>query len=254
MNQKLILFCTTLAALILIVGCKGDTGPAGSSGPFITGSVSGFVSLVQTDGTLPANQSGAMVGIQGTSLSTTTDSIGKWTINGLTTGTYTVNYSKSGYGSSELADFQFTGGDTDFVAKVTLAQPPNFTVAINPTETIADSNSLYVWYTTNVPQKVGYTRVLIAVGTTPNVNASNPNDYLYSATFVSTGTSISEHIYQSDLEYAGFTSGMTVYVVAYPLCYGDAANEYSSYVDHTTGRTVYTSLGTPSNVISLIVP
>jgi hypothetical protein len=241
----------TITVVLFIAGCKGTTGPAG---PSINGSVSGFVTLVQTNGTTLANPSGATVAIQGTSLSTTTDSIGKWTISGLTTGTYTVNYSMSGYGSSELADFQFTGGDTDFLAKVTLAQPPNFTVALDTVKSVPDSNSLFVFFTTSVPQKMGDTRVLVAVGTSPDVSASNPNDYLYSVIYTSTNASLSEHIYESDLEYAGFTSGMTVYVVAYPLAYGDAANEYSSYVDHNTGRTVYTSLGATSQVIPLVVP
>ncbi len=253
MISKHISLFSAITVVLLIAGCKGDTGPAG---PSLTGNMTGFVTLFQSDGSGATDKSGVTVSIQGTSLSATTDSTGKWSMNGLTTGSYTVTYTKVGYGMTEQQGVQFVGGDEAyFLGKILMSEPPNFSVSLDPIKTVADSNAFVVWFKVNAMQ---WTEVygLIAVGTDSNVNGADPTKYLFSTmslvdNFLGTpDTSAQEiSISESTLQAAGFISGEPAYVVVYPL-----GTKYSSYLDHTTGRTAYTSLGAPSSVIRLIVP
>ncbi len=242
----------TLIIALSIAGCTGSTGPAG---PSLTGSMTGFVTLFQSDGSRASDHSGVIVCIQGTSRSAMTDSTGKWTISGVSTGTYNVTYTKQSYGMSEQQGVQFVGGDIAcYAGKIIMAQPPFFLVALDPVKTIADSNALYVSFTTAGVAKGIEIAFLIAVGTDSSVSASDPTKYLYSAIFTNVSNSGAANVFASTLGSAGFTSGTPAYVVAYPLCYYNGGFEYSSYLDHATGRTGYTSLGAASSVIRLIVP
>jgi hypothetical protein len=251
MKKSSVSFYASIAVIIILAGCKGTTGP---TGPSLTGSMTGFVTLFQSDGSGATDKSGVTVSIQGTSLSTATDSNGKWTISGLSTGTYTLMETKSGYGMSEQQGLQFVGGDVpDYIGKITMAQSPNFSVAIDPINTFADSNALHISFSQSDAPIGQEVYVLIAVGTGTNVSAADPTKYLYSAIYL-IGTAGVSNISEFTLQTAGLANGMVAYVVAYPLSYFNGGSEYSSYLDHATGRTAYTSLGAASQVIPLVVP
>jgi hypothetical protein len=223
--------------------------------------MTGFVSLYQSDGSQSPDQSGVTISVQGTSLSTTTDSTGHWTINGLNQGSYTVIYTKPGYGMSEQQDVQFVGGGTDFLGTTTMAQAPTFSVALDPLQTIADSNGINVTYAPSKDTSGSDIIVVIVVGSESDVSATDPTKYLYANLSVSNGEENSVPIAKTTLRGLGFMSGKTAYIVAYPLCdliqshngYNDE-EYYSSYLDVGTGRVAYTSVGAPSNVIALTVP
>jgi hypothetical protein len=257
--MKTIFYVAPITALLFAAGCSSNS--TGSSGPSLSGSMTGFVALHQSDGVQEPSSDGVTVSVQGTSLSTTTDSTGKWTIDGITTGGYTVLYSKTGYGTMEQQNVQFSGG-TDFLGTTLMSQPPTFSVGINPLSSAADTiGALEVFFSEggNLPSGYGGI-VLIAAGANSNVSASDPTKYLYSLVASYYGSNSPSYLYKSDLYTAGFKSGSTAYIVAYPLCEynasgtGDLGEYYSSYLDDATGRTVCTSLGTPSNVIALTVP
>jgi hypothetical protein len=215
--------------------------------------MTGFVTLYQSNGNPEPSSNGVTVRVQGTSLSATTDSAGRWTINGVTSGGYTVTYTDTGYGMSEQQGVQFVGG-TDFLGTITLAQPATFAVGISPLSNTDDTNgSLELYLSGNIPVSYSGGSVLIAAGLHSNVSASDPTKYLYALIPAYFGPTYPVYLYASYLYAAGFKSGMTAYLVSFPLS-GIEGDSYSSYFDIATGRTVYTSLGAPSNVIALTVP
>jgi hypothetical protein len=249
---------SAMTVLLLITGCKGDTGPR------LSGSMTGFVTLVDSEGNYLFDNSGVSVSAQGTSFSTTTDSSGKWVLNGLTSGSYNFIETKPGYGMSEQQDIQFVGDNGvdlgDINGHIIMAQPPKFFVAIDSIKTIYDSN-LYVWFTISGDIKTFQNEYLLVMGEDSSVNASDPSSYLYSDIEIFDDvTNFPEEIFASDLRHSGLTSGMIVYCVAYSLAHQNAMSahpidaDYSSYFDVTTGRTAYTSLGVPSKVFRVIIP
>jgi hypothetical protein len=242
-------FTVTITILILFVGCKGDTGPAG---PSLSGNITGTVSLFNADGTNPNNKSGVTVTAQGTSFSTTTDSLGRWTLSGLSTGSYTVVETKPGYGMSEQQNLQLVSGTivdggtnpvmiSDGPQPITLAQPPIFTTAIDSITSIPDS-MITVWFTSSGqgdPAHSFSNLYLVVVGTDSTVNPAVPNSFH------------SDPLPVSEFEAGGFAPGQTAYIAVYPLGYGSL---FSSYYDIATGRTAYTSVGPSSKVIKVTIP
>jgi hypothetical protein len=255
MKIRTIFYCASIGAVLCDAGCSSNS--TGSSSPSLSGSMSGFVALYQSDGVQAPSSDGVTVSVQGTSLSTTTDSTGKWTIDGITTGGYTVLFTKTGYGMSEQQNVQFSAG-TDFLGTTTMVQPPTFSVGINPLYSMADSlGALEVFFSVGNLQTPYGGIVLIAAGENSKVNAGDPTQYLY-ALIPPNGSPV--YLFKSNLYAAGFKSGSTAYIVAYPLFEYNASGTgtfgsyYSCYLDDATGRTVYTSLGVASNVIALTVP
>ncbi len=250
---------TLLSSIVFIaaaiIGCKGPDGPAGPAGPVLTGTLTGYVQLIQSDGTPPKNQSGVNVALTGTSISTTTDSTGKWTISNLQTGTYVIDYTKTGYGESRTTGRQFTGGGVSTAGTIVLSQPPNFTVSFDPSKTVTDSNSINFALVTNGVAQLQECKVLIVLGYNSDLSASDPTKYLAASIWDFTADKATHGaiIYKSDLEVAGFTSGSTINAIAYGLNYG-FSNFFSSYYDPATNKTVYTALGSPSQIIQVKVP
>jgi hypothetical protein len=253
--KKALSFSSIILIISSMIGCKGSDGPAGPAGPALTGSLTGYVQLIQSDGTPPKNESGVNVALTGTGISTTTDSTGKWTISNLQTGTYTIDYTKTGYGEARTTGRQFLGGGTSLAGTIIMSQPPNFTVSFDQSKTTTDSNSITLALITNGVSVLQQCKVLIVFGYNSDLSASDPTKYLNASTwdFVADRTTHTATFYRSDLQVAGFTSGSTINAIAYGLNYG-FENFYSSYYDPATNKTVYTSLGSPSQIIQVKVP
>jgi hypothetical protein len=236
-----------------LTGC-GEEEPI--TGPLLlSGNFTGFVTLIDSNGSRLKDLSGVNVSIDGSLFSTMTDSLGKWNIDEMTTGIYTIIYSKPSFGIYKAMNQGFVGGGTLFLNPVQLTQPPAFTVTIDTEKTLTDSNSIYIAGNATGVHGMGFSRVLIAIGATPDVSATDASKYLYSTSTIvwSNSLMIGTHIQKNDLDFAGLTSGTTMYAVLYPLSNG-SSHAYTSYLDQNYGRLVYTSLGPPSAVVPVTIP
>ena len=108
------------------MGPPGSNGATGQTGPLSSGNIYGYVKKSDQYGSvITVGLNGVTVHLSGNSknMTTTTDSLGKYEFDGLTTGNYQISYSDSGYGSNLLSNFQFLGGtDTTWVRNIYLSQ------------------------------------------------------------------------------------------------------------------------------------
>ncbi|HZV13072.1 MAG TPA: carboxypeptidase regulatory-like domain-containing protein [Candidatus Kapabacteria bacterium] len=254
--MKNVLFTIFLAALTaLIISCKGNDGAQGPAGPALTGSISGYTYLVDQNDSLLSNRSGVTVSLNGTNISATSDSTGKWTLNNVSTGVYEVTFSKSGYDSFVIPSQQFVGGGALYLGDVYMAQKQTFGVI---SETAKDSlfnayGQKVIYLTDSLTQPIYTTskRVAIFVGTTSSVS-SDPSTYSYVVihTPATNAYSTTRLFTSAELVSAGFATGDTIYFRSY-----GASEYFSSYRDTATGRLNYTGLSySPSNVTSTVVP
>jgi len=218
--KKIKLFTSFLFLIVCVieVGCKGDTGtagPTGPSGPLLTGNTSGLVSLIDTNGVLPANKSGVSVSVEGTSKTAVTDSTGHWIIDSLTTGVYTIDISKATYGSTKIQNFQFIGGGTTYLGDLSLSEVPNFQVS-NLTYTTGNgfidvSGTL----TLGSPQTTGR-NILLFIGNSSNVS-STPANYLgvFNAFANGSATTFTQRLTTANLTSLGIGTGSAAFIVAY---------------------------------------
>ncbi len=244
-----------LAILVLafVPACDNLKGPEGPPGPVLTGDLVGFAYLRTIDGKAPYDYSGITVTAEGTGISAVTGADGRWVLSSLRTGTYTVAFSKPLYGTTKYVGFQFVGGEPTWLGTMYLYVVPMHTVTGFSANVSSGNVNLAGSYAGTVP--VGYRSVRIFAGLTASVS-SDPGTYLatYNNTVYSTSTTFSFSPSVSSLLGNSFSSGQTVYLVAYTE--NAFANESSaSYLDLRTGRYWFASLNpTPSNVVSIVVP
>ena len=260
----------SISLLVLATACTktGATGPAGptgasgatgSTGPNLSGNLVGFVSLYDAAGakiltssslkgdsvTLTNNATNAVMKVA-------TDSTGKYMFSNITTGNYNLSYSKTGFGTLLASDVQFTGGGNLF-RNAALSQIPAITVTTfaakdsttNPTiragDTIVKSEK-YIALSGTIPATTGGSEIIIYVSNPGGISASNSltNFSNYYTIAVKPGaTTYSLLVPTSDLYDLNFTSGNTAYFEAYVI---GASTGSSSYVDLSTGKTVFTAI------------
>lgn len=242
----------SLLFLFCLISCEGPTGP---EGPNLTGDLVGFVTLVDQFGASLSDHSGVTVLVEETALSDRTDSSGRWIIAGLNTGTYTISFNKSGYGTSKDVGYQFVGGGRALWGECKLAPIPDFNISLNTLEAEmwgVDIMDLSGEISLIPPQDVQRElRLFVALDDSVS---SEPKDYIITSLgWTQGGTQfVSEHIY---LKKAGLanSSGTTLHVIVYS---SSGHNYYDSgYIDPETGRFQYTNLGSiPSDVMTVVIP
>ena len=247
-----------LCATMLFSGCKGkdgDPGPAGATGatgatgPNLTGNMIGYVSAYDDNGNIAKAGTTVTIDNQTPALTTTTDANGKYQFSDLKTGTYNLTFIRTGYGTMKRYGVGHVGGD-----QPTYLGVQGMTVVATATITgftfsPSSSTNSYTNYTITVsnPPANG-ARVSTYFGASPTVSSSN---YLfYNSNYAANSPNvIYAYAYKSTLNSYGLVSGTTAYAISY------ATPPYSySYSDPMTGLVVNPSLGTPSSVVSFIVP
>ncbi len=238
-----------LAVLLLagfLPGCEGEDGPAG---PSLTGQLIGYAYLYDLAAVRATDQSGITVVAEGTSVTATTASDGRWVLSGLPTGTYTIAFSKPGYGSPKRISFQFVGGGQTSFGSMALFQLPGFTIGTLTATVASGVVNIRGTVTGSLPD--AYRVVRIFIGTTASVS-SDPSNYAFTMLTAAsdTGTIFTTSATSQIFANYGFTVGQTAYIVAYP-----EAISSSAYLDLSTGKYNYPNLNPiPSTVVSAVVP
>jgi hypothetical protein len=239
-------------------GPAGATGATGSTGPNLSGTLEGYVDLFDQYGDLMTPATGVHITIPTlTSVHDSTTSSGMFQIPNLTTGTYELDFNKTGYGTTKVNSLNFTGGGTQYVqAHVQLTQVPSFTltsIAVG-TSTVATNPAITVTVTpgssdTKARKAIVFFSNASTVSYTPgNYSGFQVVNIPATSTVVTTNIGASATLYP-----AGATSGSTLYLIAYPISYNSGA---STYADIATGKTVFNNLLTTSPVATqtVVVP
>ena len=248
---------TTITLSIIIAfaisSCSknGATGPQGPAGPLSTGTLTGFVTTYDQYGfKLETSLAGVTVHISdSTKDSTVTNSAGAYTFSNLKTGVYTITYSAPGFGTEVANDYSFLGGGT-IVRNQALSIIPSFSL-FNTTiidTTIATDNGVLIRGTDTAN---GVARTYIVFGNTSSSVSSAPGNYVYANTGTIKAGAGAWGLFMSSQELidAGMPAGSTGYFVVYPYATGQP-----TYIDLTTGKTVYTALGAPTAAFSVTIP
>ena len=123
-------FLCILVALT-VIGCKGETGPAGPAGGLVlTGNIQGTVRLYSdVDAYRPLQDaSGVSVMLLSQSITTLSQADGSWELTAVPAGIYSFRFSKTGYFSRTSHNFQFVGGGTYYYGGTILSEVPSVTV------------------------------------------------------------------------------------------------------------------------------
>lgn len=263
-----ILFLATLVA-----GCR-KSNPIVQPAPY-TLYLKGNVWLYRGSGVVVSNSSGIKVTIKQTGQVQYTDSSGNYTFENVLPGTYDIEFDYSDYPPVKIPNYGVSYTDT--VCQVTGSAEGNFGFGIGPTcTTVAQINSTllrWVSYFHFFPPSTSDSEAFlvyfspIATDTARTLSPFNllfigknaeqveysKNDYNdpdWMAVYEPAG-GLPFQIFSMTMSYLsslGFAKGDSIYLRIYPL------TTPTYYVDSTTGRKVFPSIGKGSNIIATVIP
>ena len=268
-----------LLASLFLSSCGGND--PSDPGNRLSGSLVGRVELYDKVGHPLSDHSGAVVTVEGTDHTATSDAQGYWELKDLPAGTYVLSITKSGFTTVKEFGVAFVGGGTDYLPKYVLAELPAYRISNLKLEMVdkeyrrtyvepsGGGDSLVFQYVTVPPRPAlsgvcsqpvpaeGY-RVQFYVGRSPDVS-KEPGTF--TGMFEDIIHERSEDAEENpplqgdftfwinrDLERAGFSKGERVYIVAYPVSLSGI-----TYYDPVARLTVDTRVvDAPSNVADFV--
>lgn len=238
----------TLVVLLAFTSCSSSSDETPE--PITNANIIGSVNLYD-EGVRQIDNSDMTVKIEGSSplISTITDVNGNFTLEDVPFGTYTLVYTKTGFGTFKKFGIEHTntGSSTIITGAPSLGEVSS--TQITDLEANTSGEDIVLAITTNPAGSNGNSRyVRYFLGSDSNVSKEN---YAYhSPGLISQINPFETTLSRSDLISAGFSSGETVYVKAY----GDSfwSNEYD---DPDLDRKVFPNLNaTSANAVSFVVP
>lgn len=243
-----------ITSSVLFSFCKkqeGPQGPQGSAGPSLSGTLVGYVDVYDSYGALQKSDS-VTINVTGKSISAPTDTMGKFVISNLTTGTYELVISKPTYQDTKIPSLNFVGGGTQYLTnRIGITQTPAFTLSNLSFSNIFGTISYTVTASTSDSKA---RKAIIFLSKNSNVS-NNPSSYASTiiANIGAGSTNAIGTISSSNMTQWGFNSGDVIYAIAYPI---SNANNASIYFDTNSGKIAYNNLNlSGATVISnFIVP
>ncbi|HET6510751.1 MAG TPA: carboxypeptidase-like regulatory domain-containing protein [Candidatus Kapabacteria bacterium] len=102
-----------LLGLSTLASCSEDDALVAPSG-----AIAGFAGLRDVDGARLSDQSGISIKLKGTTLTASSDTLGKWTLANVPAGIYDIELSKPGFATNYIRAYQFVGGGTAYITSI----------------------------------------------------------------------------------------------------------------------------------------
>ncbi|MDP4221288.1 MAG: hypothetical protein Q8916_11485 [Bacteroidota bacterium] len=238
------------------------TSPAGG-GSLIPGTLHGSVVLEDTMSQVLSDLSGARIEIEGTNFWTLSDALGNWEIRNLPMGTYTIRCSKEGFGFSRMKGFQFVGGGDFYMSSAFfLGATPGTLLRWDYMK--ADSQRVN-FIVNNFNGEPYWLYFIFAIGEKQDIDPRDSSNWCllfpnYNTT-PGPGTSQVRYFTIYDLQNLGYKlqHGKTYYARVFALgrsvqSVPKVSGYVSTYYEPVSGKTIYTSFGPPSDVVSFVMP
>ena len=232
--MKLLLLSGSFILILFSTSCSStDDRPVAATAASISGSV-----ILYNESTTMIDKSNMIVSVLGSTplISTLTDSDGKFVLTNVPFGTYTLDYTKSGFGTyKKFGVVHGTNGQATSLPSIpSLGQVS--TTSITGLTASTSANQVVLSITTNPAGSAANRRyVRYFLSTNPLVSATNYS--YYSPVYISQINPFDKTISVTELLSAGFTSGQQVYVRAY----GESAWD-NAYDDPDLGRRIFPNL------------
>ena len=245
--MKLLPVSWSFMLILFITSCSSnDDEPAAATKANISGSVN-----LYNESTDPVDKSNMTVSVLGTMpmISAVTNTEGRFVLSNVPFGTYTLEYTKNGYGTYKKFGVVHgsNGQATALTAIPSLGQVS--TTSITGLTASASANQVVLSISTN-PVGSAANRRYIRYFLSTNQSVSATNYSYYSPVFISQINPFEKTILVTELISAGFTSGQQVYVRAYGDSFWDNAYDSPEF-----NRRIFPNLNaTTVPAASFIVP
>ncbi len=201
-----------------------------------------------------AADSGVTISVNGSSITATSGLAGQWTLSGLTPGSYTLTFTKSGFGTVEQFTDSVAANDTTKLANVVMSAPPAAKVGFQAFEFIAPKTFVI---DCNMPTPATEMRTLVCCLSADSA-LLDATPYLAQWTDAIAGAgdgySGSFNFTDTTIDVQSLASGTVVYGTVCIAGEGPNYSLFSSYYDPVSNREIYSSLGPHSRIIPITIP
>ncbi len=247
MKRNTVVMFFIVVFVLLINGCKKDETSVTSPIPIVKGDLMGYTILRNEKYVAEKNNSFITVSVEGTNLSSQTDSSGNYSIKGIEAGERVIVFTKTGYGIYKTKN-TIVGNSTSVIGRVDIYEFPPFNVQNLKAKVISNNFEL----SGTLSNTLDGGRGIVCYAFSDSTVSSEPSKYLFSdySTLFSGVNSFNIRISFSELLNNGFKSGQTVYFIMYGSIYNHPCYYYLEI-----NKTVYCCLSlTPSNIVSVTIP
>lgn len=214
----------------------------------------GSVRLLSEDNSFAINKNLVLVKLEGTGFETLTDTAGRWTLNLIPKGTYTILYSKPGYSNVKRFSVRSDGAMPVIVNPITLVQIPPFTV--DSISLVIKNDSLEI--VCRINQISDIQRRIILYIDSNTIDASQRNQYVFTdiGLIIEPGNSIgSIRIPLSRFYDSGFISGRNVHCAGFPILRFEATADESFFaIDPITKKTIFWNVNSNGASAQFVLP
>jgi hypothetical protein len=249
MRQITARWAVAMGALATVaVACSSNS----TSGPSLSGDWHGYAVLHDEYGVPLATSSGVTVasfngGNAGPTAMSAAD--GSFSLTNMHTGVYTLSYSATGIGEFLRPQIAYVGGGTQFLGLQNLSNSSTGVVTSLVATPSATGDTLVVTGSQVAPP-AGYSRLVRLFYGSASAVSSAPSSYILTAEYKTTRFPFTIAVTATDL--AAVRAALGVGNTGYVVAYGDSFYP-NSYVDTTTGNTVYPNVSAVSNVATFVV-
>ncbi|HET9135864.1 MAG TPA: carboxypeptidase-like regulatory domain-containing protein [Candidatus Kapabacteria bacterium] len=241
--------------VFLLSSCSSSDNTTSTSGGDIpTGEFKGRIILFDSTARQLSDASGAIVHLEGTTLTATTDAEGMWSFKDLPSRTYSISFTKPGFDTMRNTSYQFLGGGTVYYGEVNLQQQFHFTARLDGFvfQSSTGQGNIYYDFSADTPDSA-VIQARLYFSNTPNIDPTDIHSYKTFFTeypyFIGSNHSMNRPLYESDL-LNFFKSRDTIYAKMY---FGFQAT-VDQYLDVTTVRPITVGFGAPTNTLSTMLP
>jgi hypothetical protein len=236
------LFTIFFIVSLISVGCSEDPMSLNS---LPVGTIQGAVFLAGPD-TAYAERSSVRVQLVGTNFSTTTDALGRWSIDNVPTRTYDIKFSREGFEELTLIGQMFVGGGVVSVKSVYLYKVPTCPMILD--EVRQEGEYLRAYAHASCKANLRRDNAVFFVSNSPEVSSTNYSYAVYNASQSVGGVIVGFMPLESIRldPYSQLRLEDSIYVVAY--------NSGGGYTVDDQGRYTYTSLHPePSRRLAVLI-
>jgi hypothetical protein len=216
------------------------------------GNLEGYAFLNSENGKLNEHN-GVSIYISSTSYNAVSDINGRWLIERIKKGEYTILFKKGGF-STFAMDYKVEAFMNNHFLDVQLFQIPSFCVT-NLSVNLLDVDSVEI--TGTIPSGIDtYRDVILYFSSTNNPSSSSYSFFEVVENLISSDSvNFYRRISSSKFYSSGFSSGSNVYCVGYGTLHNAYKSGWCGYIDKQKDKFIYTCLSPiPSNIANFVLP
>jgi hypothetical protein len=249
-SMRISIFAASAFILLAIAGCKSSSTTPIYLPP--TSALSGRVLLYSGAGSAIVVDTGVTVSVNGLQFTVNTNDSGEWLLPAIATGSYTLTFSRSGFGTVMQFGDSVTANDTTKLSTVVMSEAPTDGVGFAPFQIVAPNTLIFDCKMPAPSNEWTDSRTIVCCVSTDSASlAANPYEAPWIFASVQRGSGYDgSFTIDTTISEASIANDTIIYACVCIAGEGTNYQSFSHYYDPVTMQEVYSALGPRSQILS----